>query len=404
VLWVLLSGEKNVVLQSKITRRFKIIATCTVAAFAVTVQSLDTPLLKNTGQYRSENSISIFADRYWFRIALNKTLGITDQLSQIRDTLQTALIALSRIPGYPPIKLPGINEEQALTDYKYGVLPEVYVDQELGAIFPQPVPEPNSFSWFNIFKQAENLRIEIDKFQTEMEKWSKSKPTEQINKFGEIATTWLSINEELLLLTSEVRYLRNWVPKLQKQKGFVSTANQRPFRVQKPPYLPDNIQKLKGQLITIPIATDIKDKKFIKEIEGALDTHWNQSFWARQHQVRFKINWRAVVLDKEFQNRKIDLDTHLQKFPKNIAVITTGGLTTHVKGVSLILGPGKLTPRTLAHELGHLLGFGDCYLRTLSRQDLLGILGTSVLEINNHYYPDDLMCDNTVGSANYGVW
>ena len=29
----------------------------------------------------------------------------------------------------------------------------------------------------------------------------------------------------------------------------------------------------------------------------------------------------------------------------------------------MLLGPGKVTPRTLAHEFGHLLGFSDAYLR-----------------------------------------
>jgi hypothetical protein len=64
----------------------------------------------------------------------------------------------------------------------------------------------------------------------------------------------------------------------------------------------------------------------------------------------------------------------------------------------MVLGLGPLQPRTLAHEFGHLIGFEDCYFRTLSPV-AGGWLGVEIQERDNPLYPDDLMCDNERGSA-----
>jgi hypothetical protein len=72
-----------------------------------------------------------------------------------------------------------------------------------------------------------------------------------------------------------------------------------------------------------------------------------------------------------------------------------------VKGSTIVLGPGKITPRTIAHEIGHLFGFNDCYLRTMTAQGLYGI---GLLEWDNPLYPDDLMCDNLVGEVHSEIW
>ena len=47
------------------------------------------------------------------------------------------------------------------------------------------------------------------------------------------------------------------------------------------------------------------------------------------------------------------------------------------------------------------MGFGDCYVRTLGSE---GLFGLAVLEWDNPYYPDDLMCDNTVGVPRAEQW
>ena len=55
-------------------------------------------------------------------------------------------------------------------------------------------------------------------------------------------------------------------------------------------------------------------------------------------------------------------------------------------GRYVALGPGELSERTLAHEFGHLLGFGDGYIR--GYRDL-GEEGFEILELTTGF--DDIM-------------
>jgi hypothetical protein len=72
-----------------------------------------------------------------------------------------------------------------------------------------------------------------------------------------------------------------------------------------------------------------------------------------------------------------------------------------VQGRALVLGTGSIDGRTLAHELGHLIGFSDCYFRTLSGQ---GLGGLAIFEWENPFFPDELMCDNQHGTVNRAAW
>lgn len=61
------------------------------------------------------------------------------------------------------------------------------------------------------------------------------------------------------------------------------------------------------------------------------------------------------------------------------AVLTTGAASLQITGGrALVLGPHDVSPRTLAHEFGHILGFPDTYLR--GYRDL-GADGLQVLEL-----------------------
>jgi hypothetical protein len=76
---------------------------------------------------------------------------------------------------------------------------------------------------------------------------------------------------------------------------------------------------------------------------------------------------------------KIDLGAHAKRFPENAAALTTGAASLQITGSrTLVLGPHDLSPRTMAHEFGHLLGFPDQYLR--GYRDL-GADGFQVLEL-----------------------
>jgi hypothetical protein len=362
------------------------------------------------------------ADAAWNRIAL----ALMAQVQSERAELQSRLLAeVARLPQ-GSVDAPENHDEEMKTSGTYGQLPEVRVDIEPGAIFPMPLGQPHRFSWYQVSLRARELGLALDRFAQGFEKWRTLPPRERVARYPEVAGAWDDIDSRTALLAHHVRYLSTWVPQLSRQwaesrRGsrpvqyqltaaiqqgdprLMDTLREvlRPSRVLKRPFLPDDI---KDAVVTIPIATDVTSRRFLAEVEGALATYWNQSSWARDQGTRFVIRWMAVPRDEAFARGRISLDEHLARFPRDRAALTTGGLTTYVRGQALVLGPGKIQPRTLAHELGHLMGFGDCYLRTLSAQGPLGILGTAVLEWDNPLYPDDIMCDNTVGAARAEAW
>lgn len=275
---------------------------------------------------------------------------------------------------------------------------------------------------------AQQLLLELSSFQTALERWLTQNDPTKIKEFDQLASHWNEINRNYVALSQMTRYLESWVPQLEAHWNNGNEEDQsaeklvhalfkkepippsvyetlredlRPQRVMNRSFLPDDLEDAEGGLINLPIATDITNPSFRAEVEGALITHWNQSSWAKANNISFYISWTFLAPNTAFATGKENLNQHLAHFPPNKAVITTGGLTTYVKDRFLVLGPGAISPRTLAHEMGHLMGFDDCYLRTLTSQ---WVFGLGVLEWDNPLYPDDLMCDNSVGEPRVEIW
>lgn len=364
--------------------------------------------------------LSLLANQLWVQIERRKI----EKAQQQRLTLRKALLGVKKklsYAGYFPE--PGEAETQITSTYDR--LPAVYVDQDFGAVFPRPISKPSRFSWYQNIVLANEILKQIDRLHAQIEQVSD--PKLSIKQFEIWLSEWNKINTQWVQLTQQVRYLEAWMPQLENQWQQQKAQSRkpasyvlihslffgderlfnvlreilRPHRIMMREFLPDVLDEAAGGVVILPIATDISDSKFLSEIEGALATHWNQSSWARVNEISFHILWNKVPKNIRFKTGKETLAQHIQHFPEGHAVITTGGLTTSVRGRALILGPGRIQPRTLAHELGHLIGFDDCYLRTLSGQ---GLYGLAVLEWDNPLYPDDLMCDNYFGEPRAEVW
>jgi hypothetical protein len=356
------------------------------------------------------------ADRVWRRLALALAEDVRERRADLQRRILAGVATLKEKPDVPEE-----DESELETRGTYGRLPEVRVDVGTGAIFPMPWNKPQRMSWYQAAHQAVRLRRDLRRLDRLLASWEEEEPEGRATKFAPVANAWEKAGTSHVRLSQLIRYLEEWVPQLERQwvnagkalpesykliaalqKSDRTTLDAlrlqlRPRRVIQRDYLPRNL----AGTVRLPIATDVQDRKFIAEIEGAVDTHWNQSPWAKGLGIRFAIRWTFVPKSPEFALGRITLLEHLSRFPKGSAILTTGGLTPHVTGRALVLGPSKINPRTLAHELGHLLGFGDCYLRTLSGQ---GVFGLGVLEWDNPLFPDDLMCDNTVGVARAEVW
>lgn len=382
-------------------------------AFRSCVESIQTKSIQ-----RSPTWISKKTDSFWKRQAQNLFVEISSQhISLLKDLKSEKKLFGIRTHLDSP------DESELQTQGTYGLLPEVLVDYSYTAtVFPMPIARPHRYSWCQIFLAALNLQKELRQSRQSLEQWKESaawnSPEDHRAHFDQVAKSWNQLNKGLISLTLQYRYLEAWIPQLNGRKPAFAEATAalldgesqkfdalrevlKPKRVMRRPFLPEHLSDAKNGLIVLPIATDIQSRKFENEVEGALDTHWNQSSWARKNHVRFKIRWTHLPINRFFATHAEGLKEHLMHFPKDKAGITTGGLNTHVTGQVLVLGPGKIYPRTLAHELGHLLGFEDCYFRTLTSQ---GVFGLGVLEWDNPVYPDDLMCDNFLGEPMAEVW
>jgi hypothetical protein len=90
----------------------------------------------------------------------------------------------------------------------------------------------------------------------------------------------------------------------------------------------------------------------------------------------------------------MNIQKHVEKFPADGAILTTGATTTHVDGKAIVLGPHDITVSVLAHELGHILGFRDAYFRGYKD---LGEDGFQVREIAAD--PNDIMAAPATGTV-----
>jgi hypothetical protein len=352
------------------------------------------------------------ADAFW----RGTTLSIFERTRVRREELRARIHAeVAKIAA--PVDFDETDESQTVTAGTYGQLPEVLVDTRHGAIFPMAISGPHRFSWFQAARDSWRMRGLVRQLEAAVAALEAAPQAAKPAQVSAANALWNSLHSHVVLISQRLRYLEAWVPNLRVSDGGAAKNVRamldpqlthahwerlrdalRPLRILNRPYMP---KVLKRGRIELPIVTDVRDTRLIAELEGALDTHWNQSPWARERGVTFRIRWKKTRANAAFAEGRENLAKHLARFPKTTAVLTTGGLTTYVSGNALVLGPGRLQPRTLAHELGHLMGFGDCYLRTLSSQ---GIFGYGVLEWDNPLYPDDLMCDNLVGVPRVEVW
>lgn len=367
--------------------------------------------------------LSRHADGLWHGLALK----LVREIQPRRESLHASLLAEVKRFTDGEVDLPEDEEADMAIQGTYGQLPVVLVDTGHGAIFPVPISRPQRFSWFQVAEQSRILVALLETLEGGFGRWKALPKAERVRTFGSVSARWNELNGQFSVIAREVRYLEAWVPQLTRQwteereqgrmpvnslltqaileakPGLLAPLREllRPHRVLKRPYIPDELDEVPGGAVVIPIATDVTSKNFLAEVEGAVDTHWNQSEWAHDRRVSFHIHWTHLPPDADFASGESTLLDHLSRFPPGKAAMTTGGLTTHVKGQALVLGPGTITPRTLAHEVGHLMGFADCYLRTVSGQ---GAFGLAVLEWDNPLYPDDIMCDNGVGVPSAEAW
>jgi hypothetical protein len=152
-------------------------------------------------------------------------------------------------------------------------------------------------------------------------------------------------------------------------------------------------------VIRVPLFTDIEDREFVHAVKQIIESFWQAAGRSATYRVQLDVSFISPDLlypdgDKPGTGQKLDLNRHLRQFPTGGAVLTTGGLTTHVLDHAIILGPQSLAPRVLAHEFGHILGFRDRYVRGYRNLGWNGFLVTEVVA-----NPEDIMAATPYGAV-----
>ena len=156
-----------------------------------------------------------------------------------------------------------------------------------------------------------------------------------------------------------------------------------------------------SRVLPVEVVTDISDSSFLAAFERAVQHTWNDSDAARERKFRIAVQFVQVTPASLYAERVpafgelIDEANHLARFPKDKLVLTIGAKSTHaLKGRYVQMGANALSPRVMAHEFGHLLGFDDAYLRGTEGDSTLAY-GYTIVEWTG--VQDDLM-----GAPGYG--
>jgi hypothetical protein len=147
----------------------------------------------------------------------------------------------------------------------------------------------------------------------------------------------------------------------------------------------------------VPVFTDIEDQDFVAAAKRIIESTWQIRGPKKTFRVELEVSYFSSALlyaglVKPATGTPLDLRRHLARFPSGGAILTTGALTTHVQDYAIVLGPRAITPRILAHEFGHILGFRDGYIRGYKN---LGKDGFQITEVIA--FPEDIMAAPSTG-------
>jgi hypothetical protein len=142
-------------------------------------------------------------------------------------------------------------------------------------------------------------------------------------------------------------------------------------------------------VLQVRLYTDIDDDAYLAQVKSVIEDTWRAEEAVMQYAVELDLRKVSVYSGSSAPARgdHLDLQRHIDRFPNDGGVLTTGAEFTHGSvGHYVVLGPGDLAPRTLAHEFGHILGFTDGYIRGYTD---LGDRGFEILELTAFF--EDIM-------------
>ena len=273
----------------------------------------------------------------------------------------------------------------------YGVVPEIV--NKVNAVPQQIRRTVYSLDWLRA--EQSKLRDRVTEYSKHLASISESELEYQVNSY-------LRYREKHHLLAHHLTYHAYWqqavrhygdyfasrnalLPLLQKMQQAQSARNQttrflalqKQFvelaaKFQRVPTLSIVAETNGIHRLPIEIWTDIDNEKFLRSFRRSAESMFNDSPAAKQQRFELSVRFHRVSKFSLYPSGSapktgaaIDVAAHRSRFPPEALVLTTGAQSTHAwVGSAVLLGPEPISARSLVHEFGHLLGFGDGYLRT----------------------------------------
>lgn len=324
-----------------------------------------------------------------------------------RDRLAAFFLVLrSTVEEVEPELLAEINDPPPEPiEYGYQILPPIVAPPNSGLSGDRP-PQARSYSWPITQQYVDNENERLARAESRL---SDAARTRDLSALAELVDQYRLLVDNQKIIDQHVQYNRFWQRTVAEDRPrfdrltelYKSMVNGDPDIVRTirealgQPTVPSflRVDRSRGEVVLrLPVYTDILDGAYLRQVEEAVEDTWRVSDSGTRYVL--DIEFRFVSVEDLYAGQEppsrgdhLDLEAHAARFPTDGAILTTGAESTHAfPGRSVLLGSGEVSPRTLAHEFGHLLGFRDGYIR--GYRDL-GADGFEILELTSAF--DDIM-------------
>ena len=314
--------------------------------------------------------------------------------------------------------------KRAIT-YGYQLVPQLIPDQ------PSSKKDPResliSYSWPRTERMLDRARAKLEPLETLLQAVALKPPTARRPMYEQIVEQYLQRAKRQRLIERHIRHNRFWQADIHRNKRGYDRATRlldavlerqklRDALEGNPP--PDNSQALIARkraltetintlnaprdrltpapfltvlrpqpnlwIVQVPLYSDIQDHEFLQACKDAIERIWHVK--ESDAELRIRILLKPLTPQDLYRPDQppatgdhLNLNAHVARFPSDGGVLTTGGYQKYAYTRRYVaLGPQDITTTVLAHEFGHILGFGDGYFRAYRD---LGADGYEVMEL-----------------------
>lgn len=281
----------------------------------------------------------------------------------------------------------------------YGMLPRI-VD-----IAQPPTPISTfSYSWGVTEGYVAGETTKLDQAKSDLSRVIVVDPSEKLSLIVGLVAQYRDLIKNQRTVDQYIQYNRFWQREIAEDRARFDKLTQ-VYNMMKSgnPDTADAIRKVLGTpqaprfvrvrkdgstsvTLQVRVHTDIDDDTWLSQAKSAIEDIWRTEQGGTRYAIEIEFS-KTKPKETPQAGEHLDMEKYIGRFPNDGGVLTTGAQFTYGSvGRAVVLGPGDLAPRTLAHEFGHVLGFTDGYIRGYTD---LGEKGFEILELTSSF--DDIM-------------